>query len=135
MELYLRGQLAKASDTNLETIRFYENKQLIPPPNRTEKGYRLYPEETLIRLQFIKLARECGFSLVEIQSIIPVDNRNRLDRDELKALLTKKINEINNILIKTEKMKTLLIGIQTEFETPTCPEFRQVAKDIMKIDL
>ena len=53
MKHYLRGQLAKAARLNKETLRYYENNGLIPPAQRDSNGYRYYPAETLVLLEFI----------------------------------------------------------------------------------
>ena len=64
------GKLARASRVNIETIRFYERKGLLPNPPRSEAGYRLFPEETLERVRFIRNAKELGFSLKEISELL-----------------------------------------------------------------
>jgi hypothetical protein len=67
---YLRGEIAKMANVNIETLRYYENYSLIPSPIRSDSGYRLYSEEILSRLTFIKNAKFCGFSLKEIKKKI-----------------------------------------------------------------
>ncbi|WP_333684803.1 MerR family transcriptional regulator [Enterocloster lavalensis] len=65
MKHYLRGQLAKAARLNKETLRYYENNGLIPPAQRDSNGYRYYPAETLVLLEFISVAKAAGFTLKE----------------------------------------------------------------------
>lgn len=60
------GQFAKAAGVNLETVRFYERKRLLPPPERTGGGHRLYTPEDIERLRFIQRAKSVGFTLREI---------------------------------------------------------------------
>lgn len=67
MTPYLRGELAKEAQINIETLRFYEKNGLIPLPQRSAGGYRLYPEATLLRIAFIRNAKSCGFTLQEIK--------------------------------------------------------------------
>ncbi|WP_051461066.1 MerR family transcriptional regulator [Ruminiclostridium josui] len=69
MKYYLRGEIAKIADINVETLRFYEKNKLIPNPKRTSKGYRLYSEDTLIILSFIKSAKSAGFTLEQIRNL------------------------------------------------------------------
>lgn len=64
------GELAKLSGVRIEALRFYEKSGLLDRPARTEGGYRLYTEETLERLAFIRRAQVLGFSLAEIKQII-----------------------------------------------------------------
>ena len=54
------GELAGQSGVNLETIRFYERIGLMPEPDRTEGGHRLYAEPQVRRLAFIRRGRELG---------------------------------------------------------------------------
>ncbi len=64
------GQLAKATGTNNETLRFYEQKGLLESPRRTPSGYRMYPSTAVDRVAFIKRARNMGFSLKEIEELL-----------------------------------------------------------------
>ena len=64
-----RGALAKATDVNIETIRYYEKIGLMPDPVRTGAGYRVYDETDLKRLLFIRRCRELGFSLDEVRGL------------------------------------------------------------------
>jgi DNA-binding transcriptional MerR regulator len=66
MEQLKTGELAKRAGVNIETLRFYERKGLLPEPPQRESGYREYPEESITRIRFIKRAQELGFSLDEI---------------------------------------------------------------------
>ncbi|HEV2708122.1 MAG TPA: heavy metal-responsive transcriptional regulator [Pyrinomonadaceae bacterium] len=64
------GEASKMSGVGIEALRFYERSGLLGRPARTESGYRLYTEEVLDRLAFIKRAQVLGFSLDEIKQII-----------------------------------------------------------------
>ncbi|MNP69525.1 Mercuric resistance operon regulatory protein [compost metagenome] len=70
MTEYLRGQMAKMANVNMETLRYYEELGLISTPLRSEAGYRLYSEEALSRLTFIHNAKRCGFTLKEIKKAL-----------------------------------------------------------------
>ncbi|MCH7574416.1 MAG: MerR family transcriptional regulator [Candidatus Marinimicrobia bacterium] len=64
------GQLAKRANVNVETIRYYERRGIIPEPPRRESGYRQYPDDAVARIQFVKRAQELGFTLKEIQELL-----------------------------------------------------------------
>lgn len=64
------GELAKEAGVNLETIRFYERRGLLPKPPRTQSGYRIFPSEAGRRMHFIKRAQDLGFSLKEIKELL-----------------------------------------------------------------
>ena len=61
-----RGELAKAADTGIETIRYYERAGLIPEAERNDKGYRLFPPDTVKAIRFIRSCQNLGFTLKEI---------------------------------------------------------------------
>lgn len=71
------GQLAKKAQVNVETVRYYERRGLIPEPPRRESGYRRYAQDAVARIQFIKRAKELGFSLREILELLSL----RVDPD------------------------------------------------------
>jgi len=64
------GQLARQANVNLETIRYYERRGLIPQPPRNASGYRQYGEQDLARTRFIKRAQALGFTLKEIAELL-----------------------------------------------------------------
>lgn len=64
------GQLAKATGTKIETIRYYEKIGLLPEPCRTAGNYRSYADEHLQRLTFIRRARELGFSTEDVRELL-----------------------------------------------------------------
>ena len=68
------GALAEAAGVNLETIRFYQRKGLIPEPERPLGRIRRYGEAELARLRFIKAAQRLGFSLEEIAELLLLDD-------------------------------------------------------------
>ncbi|HXV67415.1 MAG TPA: heavy metal-responsive transcriptional regulator [Nitrospira sp.] len=64
------GQLAKAAGVNKQTVRYYERLKLLTPAARKPSGYRLYGEDALRRLRFIKNAQALGFTLHEIAELL-----------------------------------------------------------------
>ncbi|MDA2935211.1 MerR family DNA-binding protein [Acidobacteria bacterium AH-259-D05] len=119
------GELAKRSGVGLETVRFYERKGLIEDPPRTDSGYRQYPEEVVTRIQFIKRAKELGFSLKEISELLSL----RVDPDTTCADVRKqtefKIADVKEKILTLQKMKTALekLAVSCTGSGPTseCP--------------
>ena len=64
------GEVAKQAEVNLQTIHYYERRGLLPKPTRTGSNYRLYPEDAVRRVRFIKRAQELGFTLDEIKQLL-----------------------------------------------------------------
>jgi Cu(I)-responsive transcriptional regulator len=75
---YSIGDLAKATDTKVETIRYYERIGLLPEPKRTAGNYRSYEAAHLGRLSFIRRARELGFSIDQVRNLLGLaDQKDR----------------------------------------------------------
>lgn len=64
------GELARLTGTKVETIRYYEQTGLLPPPARTGGNYRAYARKHLERLSFIRRGRDLGFSLDEVRELL-----------------------------------------------------------------
>lgn len=107
---YLKiGELAKATETNNETLRFYESKGLLEPPRRTDAGYRLYTKTDVARVRFIVRARRMGFSLKDIEELLSL----RVDREhstcgEVKELAETKLVDIEARIDELQRMKVAL---------------------------
>jgi DNA-binding transcriptional MerR regulator len=113
---YLRGQIANMANVNMETLRYYENHGLIPPPTRSESGYRLYSEEVLTRLTFIKNAKICGFTLKEIKKALTKSEDSSISIDDFIAVIDKKINNINKEIASRENMKKMLADLKSNLQ-------------------
>jgi MerR family mercuric resistance operon transcriptional regulator len=68
------GSLAKSAGVNVETIRFYQRKGLLPEPDKPLGGIRRYDPSVLSRLRFIKAAQRLGFSLDEVADLLKLDD-------------------------------------------------------------
>ena len=67
---YSIGALAEATSTKVETVRYYERIGLLPEPGRTGGNYRSYDETHLGRLSFIRRARDLGFTLDQVRTLL-----------------------------------------------------------------
>lgn len=102
------GELAKRAGVNVETLRFYERKGLLPEPPRRESGYREYPEESVDRIRFIKRAQDLGFSLVEIQELLALRVRPNASCAEIKSRAKKKIAEVQRKIVDLQAIERAL---------------------------
>ena len=103
---YLIGQLAKSANTDIETIRFYERRGLIPAPPRTSGGYRRYPAAEADRLRFIRRAKVLGFTLNEIGPLLKLQEGG--DRHEVKSVAQTKLSEIEARIADLQSMRYTL---------------------------
>ena len=109
-----RGALARLTGCNKETVRYYENIGMLPAPNRSAAGYRLYDQEHVKRLQFILRAKKLGFSSGTIQSLLDVsDGGDQATRAEVKALTETHIEEVTEKIRDLQELKDRLVEISS----------------------
>lgn len=87
------GELARRAGVNVETIRYYERRGLLPPPERAKSGYRLYRPDAIARVGFIKRGQGLGFTLHEIADLLALRTRpdascNVVDRKAREKIAT-----------------------------------------------
>jgi MerR family transcriptional regulator, copper efflux regulator len=102
------GRLAEEAGVNLETVRYYERKGLMPKPPRTASGYRLYPPDAVRRLRFIKRAQELGFSLRDVCELLSLRVSRSATSAAVRARAEAKICEIDAKIAALESMKKSL---------------------------
>jgi MerR family redox-sensitive transcriptional activator SoxR len=106
------GQVAKEVEIKPSTIRYYEEIGLLPPAQRSS-GQRKYSEEVILKLKFIKLTQNAGFSLEEIQTMVEGVGSNSTISSKWRLLADKKIQDLSKLINKIEIMKGILQkGIQ-----------------------
>lgn len=89
------GEVAKRARVHLETIRYYEQKGLLPKPPRSEAGYRCYPPDAVRRVQFVKRTQELGFSLEEIKELLGLRVRPNATCADIRRRADAKISAID----------------------------------------
>lgn len=102
------GEVAKRADVCIETLRYYERQGLVARPPRSRANYRLYPEETVRRVQFIKRAQHLGFSLKEIMELLSLRADPITPCADVRARAVAKIHAIDDKMRALEAMKTAL---------------------------
>ncbi|HWX50837.1 MAG TPA: helix-turn-helix domain-containing protein [Roseomonas sp.] len=105
------GELARRTGVKATTIRWYEQEGLLPPPARSEGGHRLYTEDHLRRLGFIRHARELGFGMPAIRALLGLAGRPREDCTAAHALARAQIAEIDSRLRRLEALRAELVGM------------------------
>jgi MerR family transcriptional regulator, copper efflux regulator len=106
------GQLAQRSQVNVETVRYYERRGLIPHPPRRKSGYRIFSPDAIERIRFIKHAQAVGFTLKEIAELLSL----RVDPDttcgDIKKRTETKIDEVQLKIQALQRMKKALIQLK-----------------------
>ena len=118
------GRLAQQADVGIDTVRFYERRGLLPEPARTASGYRLYTPETIDRLNFIRRAKDLGFTLEEIISLLGLQD-SRGSKAAVKELTRRKLAQINNKMQDLGRMRDVLTALEHDCigtgDVRTCP--------------
>ncbi|WP_341280387.1 MerR family transcriptional regulator [Paenibacillus sp. FSL H8-0537] len=114
MEGMTRGELAKKTGLSMATIRYYEESGILPAPRRSQGGYRLYSDDYLVKIKFIKDTKSLGYSLKEIQEVLNLLGRD-MDAETLKEYVRGKIVEIDE---KVESLRSIQTMLATLLETP-----------------
>jgi len=109
---FLTGQIAKKAEVNVETLRFYEKKGLIPEPMRTDTGYRQYPEETIHRILFIKNAQRLGFTLKEIRELLSITLATKKQCQLVKGEIDQKLIEVGEKVKRLEEISNALKNLR-----------------------
>ncbi|BBI34084.1 MerR family transcriptional regulator [Cohnella abietis] len=134
MSGYLRGQIAKIANVNIETLRYYENYGLISSPIRSEAGYRLYTEEVLSQITFIKNAKACGFTLKEIKKALTKSADTPISVDDFIAVIDQKRERIHSEMAKKEETLTRLAELRVHLlATGRNPEVQETLR-ILKME-
>ena len=108
------GEIAKATGLTTKTIRFYELHRLLEEPQRTESGYRMYGEEDVQRLEFIKKAKRLGLSLDEIRDILILHQQSQTPCVHVLALLDRKLGQVEDIVRELEEFRLELMRLRVE---------------------
>ena len=118
------GQAATATGISAKMIRYYESIALIPAGKRSDAGYRIYGDNDLHTLRFVKRARLLGFSLEQIRDLLSLwQNKARASAD-VKAIALGHVAELNQRIAElTEMRDTLqtLAGCCQGNDRPDCP--------------
>ncbi len=125
MEGLTIGELAKRAHVNRETVRYYERRRLLPRPSRSMSGYRIFSEEALRRLRFIRHAKVLGFSLDEIKELLAL-RVNSIDAcDRVRERTQTKLADIEKKIQALQQMKDALSELVTACarrgKTSDCP--------------
>lgn len=109
-EKYKIGEVVKKLNINKETIRYYERIGLLSKPQRTSNGYRVYSEEDVNIIWFIQIAKEFGFTLREVKTLISTIFNEIIGGDvkRISEIVNRKINEIENKVSELENTRKLL---------------------------
>ncbi|BBR52324.1 MULTISPECIES: Cu(I)-responsive transcriptional regulator [Pseudomonas] len=124
------GQAARSSGLSTKMIRYYESIGLLKPAVRSDSGYRLYQQDDLHTLAFIKRSRDLGFSLEEVAKLLTLwQDRQRASAD-VKALAMQHIEALNKRIEELVSLRDTLSDLAAHCQgndRPDCPILKDLA--------
>jgi redox-sensitive transcriptional activator SoxR len=105
------GEVAERAGVNVETLRYYERRGLLPPPVREPSGHRRYDEDTVRLLRAIKEAQAVGFTLTEIGEYFRAARRSGSPSETLRTRMAAKIDEIDARVAGLRRMRKELARV------------------------
>lgn len=109
------GRVAKAAAVNVETIRFYQRLRLVAQPAKPSGGVRRYPEDTVLRVNFIKRAQQLGFSLAEIGHLLELEESHSCAKTH--DLAVTKLDAVEARIADLNRIRRMLRKLVAQCET------------------
>lgn len=125
MDGMTRGEIAEKAGVNPETLRYYERKELIPAPPRSDGGFRLYDDDYVDRLRFIQRAKDLGFTLAEIKGLLDLRVDEEATCQNVRARAERKLDEVEEKIRDLQRIRKALSRLADACEddgpTSDCP--------------
>lgn len=118
----LIGELAARLGINARTIRYYESIALLPAPQRSESGYRVYDESDVERLVFIKAAQRVGLALDEVREILALRDRGEAPCGYVRGVLRRQVADIDRQLEALSRLRTQLVALDLQAQEAATAE-------------
>jgi MerR family transcriptional regulator, copper efflux regulator len=127
------GQLAKTAGVNVQTVRYYERRNLLQPTGRKASGYRVYGDDVLKRLRFIKNAQALGFTLHEINDLLNLRVSAVAQCGTVRVRAQAKLRQVEaktrDLLALSRALKRLICSCRTGEPTEHCPILQTLDKE------
>ena len=88
------GELARATGTKPETIRYYEREGILPAADRTDSNYRDYSDDHLATLTFVRRARELGFTMAQVRELFALSDHDDKPCEQVDQLVKRQMVEV-----------------------------------------
>lgn len=118
------GELAEATDTKVETVRYYERIGILPAPKRTSGNYRAYSADHLARLSFIRRARDLGFTLDQVRALLALADQKKQDCGTVDALAREHLADVDRKISDLKALRRELSGLIGQCKQGTIADCR-----------
>jgi len=112
------GELARATGTKAETIRYYEREGILPAADRTDSNYRDYSDNHLGALTFIRRARQLGFSMAQVRELLALSDQDDNPCQDVDGLVQQQLAEverkISDLMVLREELGQMLRSCQAD---------------------
>jgi DNA-binding transcriptional MerR regulator len=108
----LIGELAASQGVDSKTIRYYESVGVLPDPERSPSGYRIYHRDDEARLRFVKAARSLDLSLGEIKEILRLRDQGRAPCTYVTQALERRLGDVDEAIRELSRLKTELVRLR-----------------------
>jgi len=123
------SKAAQLAGVGIETIRYYQRRGLIEEPGKPVAGYRIYPEQTIAQVRFIKRAQELGFSLKEVKVLVELGEEKCLETRDLAGLKLELVqSKIRDLQLIEHNLKDLIRHCDTRREDEACPIYYSISQ-------
>ena len=122
--MFTIGKLAGLTNVSNDTLRYYEHEGLITPTAKSAAGYRLYDQDSVRRIRFIKHAQRCGFTLAEIRDLLVLRGRDSACCGDIRTRAIEKKLQIENKIRAMRAMSKALDQLIAE-----CANEKQPVKE------
>lgn len=102
------GAAAEQAGVNVQTLRYYERRGLLPRAPRRVSGYREFPDDAVRVVRFIKRAQDLGFTLDEVEELLRLRQDKRRDRVRIRKVAEQRMKQIDRKITELQAMKTAL---------------------------
>jgi len=107
------GELAHATDTQVETVRYYEKQGLLPAPARSDGNYRIYDSAHVERLRFIRHCRSLDMSLGEVRALLRLKDSPGSNCGDVNVLLDDRIEHVGKRIRELKALEKQLVELRT----------------------
>jgi Zn(II)-responsive transcriptional regulator len=132
------GVFATLAGVTTDTLRYYEKEGLVAPVSKTAAGYRLYDDQAVRRIRFIKHAQHCGFTLSDIQELLTLKQAESACCEDVRRIaIEKKLrieHKLRALLVMSRALDDLILSCEGgAAATGHCPILSSLEKSLQEV--
>ena len=120
------GELAKATGTKAETIRYYEREGILPVADRTDSNYRDYSQNHLTALTFVRRARGLGFRMAQVRELLALSDHDEKPCEDVDQLVRQQLSDVDSKIADLTTLREELAQLSRSCQSDRIGECRIV---------